>query len=188
MLERFKVKETDAVRVRESALRETVTQVFKKMGVPDGDDELASDRPPCRRSAWCGEPRCLQHAALLYPRLQQWRAKPPTQLACPPRDLPPATANIDSDAGLGIIVVPKAMRIAIEKAKKVGVGMVTIRNARHLGMASYHAMLALDHDMIGMCVTSCPPSVLPTFGAEPAMGTNPHPFGGAGRRGAALCL
>ena len=85
----------------------------------------------------------------------------------------PATASIDSDRGLGIITTPKAMDIAIEKAAAVGIGMVTLGNARHLGMASYHAMLALEHDMIGVCMTSCPPSVVPTFGAEPRLGTNP---------------
>ncbi len=85
----------------------------------------------------------------------------------------PATANVDSDAGLGIIVTPRAMEIAIEKARNVGLGMVTVSNGRHLGMASYHAMMALEHDMIGVCMTGCPPSVLPTFGAEPRLGTNP---------------
>jgi LDH2 family malate/lactate/ureidoglycolate dehydrogenase len=54
--------------------------------------------------------------------------------------------------------------------------MVTINNGRHLGLASYHAMLALDHDMIGMCMTSTRPSVVPTFGAEPRLGTNPIAF------------
>jgi LDH2 family malate/lactate/ureidoglycolate dehydrogenase len=52
-------------------------------------------------------------------------------------------------------------------------GMVTMNNGRHLGMASYHAMLALKHDMIGLCLTSTPPSVFPTFGAELRLGTNP---------------
>jgi LDH2 family malate/lactate/ureidoglycolate dehydrogenase len=85
----------------------------------------------------------------------------------------PSTANIDSDRGLGIIITPKAMEIAIRKAKSVGVGMVAVGNARHLGMASYHAMLALEHDMIGVCMTSCPPLVVPTFGAEARLGTNP---------------
>ena len=85
----------------------------------------------------------------------------------------PGTASIDSDRGLGIITTPKAMDIAIQKAAVVGIGMVTLGNARHLGMASYHAMLALEHDMIGVCMTSCPPSVVPTFGAEPRLGTNP---------------
>ena len=65
------------------------------------------------------------------------------------------------------------MEIAIQKAKSVGVGMVTMGNARHLGMASYHSMMALEHDMIGVCMTSCPPLVVPTFGAEPRLGTNP---------------
>ena len=84
-----------------------------------------------------------------------------------------ATASVDSDRGLGTIVTPKAMDIAIQKAKEVGVGMVTIGNSRHLGMASYHAMLALEHDMIGVCMTSAPPRMVPTFGAEPRLGTNP---------------
>ena len=70
----------------------------------------------------------------------------------------PATANIDSDAGLGTIIAPKAMEIAIDKARNAGLGMVTISNGRHLGMASYHAMMALEHDMIGVCMTGCPPS------------------------------
>ena len=84
-----------------------------------------------------------------------------------------ATASVDSDRGLGTIVTPKAMDIAIQKAKEVGVGMVTIGNSRHLGMASYHAMRALEHDMIGVCMTSAPPRMVPTFGAEPRLGTNP---------------
>ena len=65
------------------------------------------------------------------------------------------------------------MEIAIAKAESVGMGMVTMSNGRHLGMAAYHAMMALDHDMIGMCMTSAPPIMLPTFGAEPRLGTNP---------------
>ena len=84
-----------------------------------------------------------------------------------------STAALDSDRGLGIIVTPKAMNIAIEKARQSGVGMVTVGNSRHLGMASYHAMLALEHDMIGVCMTSAPPRMVPTFGAEPRLGTNP---------------
>jgi len=50
------------------------------------------------------------------------------------------------------------MEIAIEKTKNVGLGMVTMSNGRHLGVASYHAMLALKHDMIGLCMTSTPPA------------------------------
>ncbi|MEE8442827.1 MAG: Ldh family oxidoreductase, partial [Dehalococcoidia bacterium] len=66
-----------------------------------------------------------------------------------------------------------AMEIAIRKAEQTGVGMVTVLNGRHLGMAAYHAMMALEHDMIGVCMTSTRPSVLPTFGREERLGTNP---------------
>ena len=94
----------------------------------------------------------------------------------------PSTANIDSDRGLGIVVGPRAMEIAIEKAGNVGVGVVTIRNSRHLGMISYHAMMALEHDMIGMTMSSCPANVNPTFGAEARFGTNPIALAAPGDR------
>jgi LDH2 family malate/lactate/ureidoglycolate dehydrogenase len=65
------------------------------------------------------------------------------------------------------------MDIAIEKARDTGVGVITMGNGRHLGMAAYHAMKAIEHDMIGWCMTACGPSVLPTNSAEKGFGTNP---------------
>ena len=65
------------------------------------------------------------------------------------------------------------MEIAIQKANAVGVGMVTVGNGRHMGMAAYHAMLALPHDMIGICTTAVGPYVLPTWGRVSRLGTNP---------------
>ena len=97
-----------------------------------------------------------------------------------------ATANLHSDDGLGVVVAPKAMELAIQKAKDAGVGMVTVAFGRHLGMASYHAMLAMEHDMIGVCVTNAGPRVVPTFGAVPRLGTNPIAGGGSGGYGAAF--
>ena len=65
------------------------------------------------------------------------------------------------------------MDLAIAKAREPGVGVVTVMNAGHMGMAAYHAMRALPHDMVGVSMTATGPRVLPTFGAEPRMGTNP---------------
>ena len=59
-----------------------------------------------------------------------------------------STATIDGDGGLGVILGPKAMRIAIDKAKAVGVGIVTMYNGRHLGAVGHHAMLAAQEDMV----------------------------------------
>ena len=171
MLEQFHVKEVDAVRVQPDSLKATVGAVFEKLGVSPEDAQLAADvlvTADLRGVETHGVSNMLRVyiggyiSGEINPR-PNWRIVRES----------PATANVDSDAGLGIIICPKAMEIAIDKARNTGVGMVTITNGRHMGMASYHAMLALKHDMIGISMTGCPPRVLPTFGAEPRIGTNP---------------
>ncbi len=85
----------------------------------------------------------------------------------------PSTATVDGDSGLGLVVAPKAMQIAISKAENCGSGWVSVRHSNHFGIAGYHAMLALEHDMIGMAMTNASPLVTPTFAKERMLGTNP---------------
>ena len=85
----------------------------------------------------------------------------------------PSTAVVDGDAGLGLVVAPFAMQVAIEKAKNVGTGWVSVRNSNHFGIAGYHSMMALQHDMIGMAMTNASALVAPTFSIERMLGTNP---------------
>ncbi len=85
----------------------------------------------------------------------------------------PSTATIDGDAGLGLVVAPKAMQVAIDKAKNVGTGWVSVQNSNHFGIAGYHSMMALEHDMIGISMTNASPLVAPTFSTERLLGTNP---------------
>ena len=85
----------------------------------------------------------------------------------------PSTAVVDGDSGLGLVVAPFAMQIAIDKASNAGTGWVSVRNSNHYGIAGYHAMMALEKDMIGMSMTNASPLVAPTFSAERLLGTNP---------------
>ncbi|KAI9430782.1 malate dehydrogenase [Russula earlei] len=85
----------------------------------------------------------------------------------------PSTAVVDGDAGLGLVVAPYAMQVAIDKAGNVGTGWVSVRNSNHFGIAGYHAMMALQHDMIGMAMTNASALVAPTFSIEKMLGTNP---------------
>ncbi|MFN0081018.1 MAG: Ldh family oxidoreductase [Ferruginibacter sp.] len=85
----------------------------------------------------------------------------------------PSTAVIDGDAGLGLIVAPYAMQVAIDKAKNVGTGWVSVQNSNHFGIAGHHAMMALPHDMIGISMTNASALVAPTFSKEKMLGTNP---------------
>lgn len=183
-LDLFKVPEDQAVYVVEASLRDVTQAVFEKMGVPAEDAALATDvlvMADMRGVDSHGVSNMLRSYVTGY---QEGRHNPrPDWKIVRERA---STATIDSDRGLGIIVVPKAMEIAIQKAKQTGIGVVAIRNGGHMGMASYHAMLALEHDMIGVTMTALGTAVLPTFGAEGRLGTNPiavaapaknmHPF------------
>jgi LDH2 family malate/lactate/ureidoglycolate dehydrogenase len=65
------------------------------------------------------------------------------------------------------------MEMAIQKCAAVGSSCVVVRNSNHFGAAGYYAAMALEHDMIGLCLTNAGPAVLPTFGIQPQNGTNP---------------
>src|SRR6478672_3071158 len=88
----------------------------------------------------------------------------------------PSTAVVDGDAGLGLVVAPFAMQVAIDKAKHSGTGWVSVKNSNHFGIAGTHAMMALQHDMIGIAMTNGSALVAPTFSTERLLGTNPIAF------------
>ena len=84
-----------------------------------------------------------------------------------------STATVDGDSGLGLVVAPYSMQIAIDKAKHAGTGWVSVQNSNHFGIAGVHAMMALDQDMIGIALTNASALVAPTFSKERLLGTNP---------------
>ncbi len=85
----------------------------------------------------------------------------------------PSTATVDGDRGLGLVIAPRAMDIAIDKANQVGTGWVSVKNSNHFGIAGYHAMEALSSDMIGIAMTNASPLVAPTHSVDRMLGTNP---------------
>src|SRR5262249_59588617 len=54
-----------------------------------------------------------------------------------------------SDVCSSDLIAPKAMRLAMEKARKVGVGVVTVYNSGHFGAIGHYAMQAALRDKIG---------------------------------------
>lgn len=85
----------------------------------------------------------------------------------------PSTAVVDGDDAIGMIPATRSMEIAIEKARNVGTGWVSTRGSNHYGIAGYYAMMALEHNMIGICMTNANPLVAPTFSVSRLLGTNP---------------
>jgi L-2-hydroxycarboxylate dehydrogenase (NAD+) len=89
----------------------------------------------------------------------------------------PTTAVIDGQNGMGHVISYHAMKIAIEKARKFGMAMVTVRNSTHFGFAGYYPLMAVRENMIGITGTNARPSIAPTFGVENMLGTNPMTYG-----------
>ncbi|MBO4341890.1 MAG: Ldh family oxidoreductase [Clostridia bacterium] len=87
------------------------------------------------------------------------------------------TAVVDGHNGMGQVIGTKSMQMAIDKAKKYGMGMVVVRNSCHYGIAGYYTSMATKAGCIGLTGTNARPSVAPTFGVEGMFGTNPLTLG-----------
>lgn len=151
-------------------LEEFTRLVFVKMGCPEEDAALAA------KILVSADLRGIDSHGVArlpgYVRLQSLnRVNPKPNIRIIHQT--PSTAVVDGDAGLGLVVAPKAMEIAIEKAQQVGSSWVAIRNSNHFGIAGYYAMMALQHDMIGIAMTHAGPLVAPTFSQDKLLGTNP---------------
>jgi LDH2 family malate/lactate/ureidoglycolate dehydrogenase len=85
----------------------------------------------------------------------------------------PSTAVVDGGSGLGLVVAPYAMTVAINKARTAGTGWVSVQNSNHFGIAGCHALMAVEEDMIGIAMTNASPLVSPTFSTDRLLGTNP---------------
>lgn len=164
----------DTVRVTEAALRRTVSSILEKVGISPEDAVEAADvlvMSDLRGIESHGVSNMLQ---LYVKDYQEGRLNSSPGLKVERESA--ATAVIDAENRLGVIVGSKCMRLAIEKAKVTGVGIVTVRNGGHFGAIGHFAMMAANQDMVGMCMVGgggSNLSMLPTFSAEPMFATNP---------------
>ncbi len=153
-----------------SYLQEFIRKVFLAIGCPEADADLASKvlvSADLRGVDSHGTAR-LSGYVRLY---DNGRLNPNPQIKVIHET--PSTAVIDGDKGLGLVVAPFAMNIAMQKANNVGSGWISVQNSNHFGIAGFHAMMALENDMIGWAMTNAAPLVTPTFSKEKLLGTNP---------------
>ena len=171
MLERFKPLPHQVVRVSADSLYDSVEGVFLHMGTTKEDAAEGANTltmTDLRGVETHGVSNMLRSYVESYTS-GHLNPRPDFKVV---RDKP-SMATVDADKGLAVILGPKMMRMAIEKAKVTGVGVVTLYNSGHSGGIGHHAMLAAEQDMVGRVLTSGGKSVLPTFGAETRLGTNP---------------
>ncbi len=155
-------------------LRNFAVDVFIAVGVPHDDAVICAD--VLITSDIRGiESHGMSRLKMYIDRILDGRQKPVTNLTID-RDTP-STALIDGHDGMGAVISTQAMSLAIKKAKEVGTGTVAVRNSTHFGIAGYYPLMAVKEDLIGICVTNTRPSMAPTFGVQPMLGTNPIAFG-----------
>jgi L-2-hydroxycarboxylate dehydrogenase (NAD+) len=152
-----------------------MVDVFKGVGVPEEDAKTCADVLITADKRGIDSHGIGRLKPIYYDRIRAGIQKPVTNFEII-REVP-ATAVIDGHDGMGHVIAKKAMAMAIEKAKKYGLGMVAVRNSTHYGIAGYYALMAVEAGMIGITGTNARPSIAPTFGVENMLGTNPLTFG-----------
>ncbi|MBN1331202.1 MAG: Ldh family oxidoreductase [Candidatus Heimdallarchaeota archaeon] len=168
------MEEESIVNIDAKLLRQFMFDSFVKLGVPAEDANICADvliASDLRGIASHG----VQRLKMYFDRIKSGYQEPVTNITIVKES--PTTATLDAGHGMGHVAAYRAMELAIKKAKEFGTGAVAVGNSTHYGIAGYYPMMAIKEGMIGMAVTNARPSIAPTFGIEPMMGTNPLTFG-----------
>ncbi len=156
--------------IKENDLTLFTNSVFKAIGCSDIDATLATDvliKADLRGIESHGVARLSGYVRLF--EAGRINTKPNIKITRQKA----GTFTLDGDAGLGLVVAPRAMEIAIEKCRITGSAYGAIGNSNHFGIAAYHALMAVPHNFIGMSMTNASPLVAPTHSNERMLGTNP---------------
>lgn len=152
-----------------------VTDAFVGYGIPREDAEICTDILLESDKRGIESHGCNRFKPIYLDRIRDGIQNPVTNFEIVKET--ETTAVIDGHDGMGQVIGYKAMQMAIDKAKKYGMGMVAVRNSCHYGIAGYYATQATEQGCIGITGTNARPSVAPTFGVEGMFGTNPLTVG-----------
>lgn len=151
-----------------------MVDVFKGYGVPEEDAKICADVLLESDRRGIESHGCNRFKPIYLDRIKNGTLMPVTKI-----DIIKETATtvvMDANNGMGMVASHKMMEMLIEKAKTYGMAAGTIKNSTHYGIAGYWTTMAEKAGMIGISGTNARPSVAPTLGVEPMMGTNPLTF------------
>ncbi|MCR5322448.1 MAG: Ldh family oxidoreductase [Lachnospiraceae bacterium] len=148
--------------------------VFVKYGVPKEDAEICADVLLESDRRGIESHGCNRFKPIYLDRIKNGTLLPVTKTDIVKET--PTTVVMDANNGMGMVASHRMMKMLIEKAKQYGMAGGTIFNSTHYGIAGYWTTMAEKEGLIGISGTNARPSVAPTFGVEPMMGTNPLTF------------
>lgn len=161
-------------RISLETLEKFMLDVLVGAGVPKQDAEIVADILITADRLGIDSHGISRLKPIYYTRIKQGILNPITKIDVIKEG--PTTAVLDGNHGMGHVVSKRATEMAIEKAKEYGLGMVAVRNSSHYGIAGYYTLMAAKAGMIGITGTNARPSIAPTFGTKPMLGTNPLTF------------
>ncbi|MBQ7722005.1 MAG: Ldh family oxidoreductase [Kiritimatiellae bacterium] len=148
--------------------------VFMKYGVPEEDARICADVLLESDRRGIESHGCNRFKPIYLDRIEKGTLLPVTKIDIVKET--PTTVVMDANNGMGMVASHRMMTMLIEKAKTYGMAGGTIFNSTHYGIAGYWTTMAEKAGMIGISGTNARPSVAPTWGVEPMMGTNPLTF------------
>jgi len=171
------------ISVKVDELFDTVTNVFETLGIPRDQGEIITDvliSADRRGINSHGVARLKRYVD----GIKNGIMKPKAEITIVKET--PVSLVVDGGGGMGQVVAYRTMERCIQKAKKDYMCFASIRNSNHYGIAGYYSMMALKENLIGISMTNSAPLVVPTFGRDAVLGTNPisvavpsgeeHPF------------
>lgn len=162
------------VRIKWEILENFMRDVLVAIGVPFRDAQIVAQVLITADKFGIDSHGISRLKPIYYQRIKEGILSPTTKWEVVREG--PTTAVVDGHHGLGHVISQRAMEMAIDKAQEYGLGMVAVRNSSHYGIAGYYALMAAEAGMIGITGTNARPSLAPTFGVEPMLGTNPLTF------------
>lgn len=159
-----------SVRVAVPTLVAFMEDACVAMGIPQDDAKIIAD-VLITSDLWGVRSHGVAHLKMYHERMKAGLQLPITNMTIVKET--PTTAVMDGGNGMGMVVGYHAMRLAIKKARQNGLGAVAVRNSSHYGVAGYYSLMAVGEGMVGLSVTNAHPSIAPTFGVKPMLGTNP---------------
>ncbi len=152
-----------------------VTDAFIGYGIPEEDAKICTDVLLESDKRGIESHGCNRFKPIYLDRIKAGIQQPVTNFEIVKET--ETTAVVDGHDGMGQVIGYKSMQMAIDKAKKYGMGMVVVRNSCHYGIAGYYASQAAKQGCIGITGTNARPSVAPTWGVDGMFGTNPLTIG-----------
>lgn len=159
-----------SAKVPVDTLVDFMLEALTAMGIPLEDARIIAD-VIITSDLWGIRSHGVAHLKMYHERIKKGLQLPTTDWSVVKEAQ--ATAVIDGGNGMGMVVGYHAMNLAIQKARKYGLGAVAVRNSSHYGVAGYYPLMAVKEGMVGFSVTNAHPSIAPTFGVRPMLGTNP---------------